>query len=364
MKWRILVVSLLCIGLLIWVVSLLRPEPVQVISAKWANSPHADRTSEALALWGDANSAQVPERCAKCHSLYGFLDFLGEDGTAAGSVQNNASSGSVISCNACHNDAAHALSRAVFPSGEEIVDRGPEASCLQCHQGRESTLTVDQAISGLPDDSATGELGFINVHYGVAAATLMGSEAKGAYQYDGQVYAERFQHVRGLSSCTGCHDPHSLLVDARACSPCHHNVVDYRDLESVRMADVDWDGDGDSKEGVADEIDSLHQLLYRTMQDYAKSVIGTPIGYLAGGSLHFFVDTDGDGQLSPDESKFGNRYLEWTPRLVRTAYNYHFVQEDPGSYSHNPSYILQILYDSLRDLSEQVAVDVSVLSRP
>ena len=125
-----------------------------------------------------------------------------------------------------------------------------------------------------------------------------------------------------------------------------------------------WDGDGDSKEGVADEIDSLHQLLYRTMQDYAKSVIGTPIGYLAGGSLHFFVDTDGDGQLSPDESKFGNRYTEWSPRLVRTAYNYHFVQEDPGSYSHNPRYILQILYDSLRDLSEQVAVDMSVLSRP
>jgi hypothetical protein len=235
---------------------------------------------------------------------------------------------------------------------------------MQCHQGRVSALTVDQAIADLPDDSISRKLGFIDVHYRIAAATHMGSEVKGAYQYDGQDYAKRFRHVRGLSSCTGCHDPHSLLVNARACSPCHVNVVDDRDLGSIRVDSVDWDGDGNSKEGVADEIDSLQQLLYGALQDYAESVIRMPIVYGTGVFPYFYVDSDGDGQFGSEERRFSNRYALWTPRLVRTAYNYHFVQGDPGSYAHNSRYILQILYDSLRDLSERVPVDMSAMSRP
>jgi len=400
MNWKILgllffVSILLFGGLTFWFVSILKPKSVQVVSAKWAGSRHADRRLEPLILWDDADPAQIPIDCARCHSTYGFLDFVGEEGTAADSVQNEGDaeddsiiscnqchakhrwakvvfpSGdeivdlSVVSCNACHDAAAQAFSEVVFPSGDEIVAPESEASCMQCHQGRESTLSVSEAISGLPDDEVSSQIGFISVHYGVAAATLMGSEVQGAYQYDGQEYGERFGHVRSLSTCTDCHDPHSLEVDAGTCSPCHVNVVDDQDFESIRTGSAeDWDGDGDSEEGVAGEIDSLSQLLYLAIQEYSKDVIGTPIVYSGEGFPFFLVDGDGDGQPSLDESKFDNQFAEWTPRLLRAAYNYHFVQEDPGSYAHNPDYIIQVLYDSLRDLGERVAVDTSVMSRP
>jgi hypothetical protein len=32
---------------------------------------------------------------------------------------------------------------------------------------------------------------------------------------------------------------------------------------------------------------------------------------------------------------------------LRAAYNYQDSQKEPGAYAHNPSYILQILYDSI-----------------
>jgi len=390
--WRILVGSLFVVVLVVWVVSVLRPESVQAASAKWADSRHADRRLEPLILWDDSDPAQIPVDCARCHSTYGFLDFLGEKDTAADALQNEGEGDSIISCNschaehrwakvafpsgdeivdlsvvscnACHDAAAQDISAVVFPSGEEIVDLGSEDSCMQCHQGLESSLSVSQSISGLPDDVVSPQIAFISSHYGVAAAVLMGSEVQGAYQYDGLEYAERFGHVRSLSTCADCHDPHSLQVDARTCSPCHVNVVDDQDLESIRTDSEDWDGDGDSEEGVAGEIDSLRELLYKALQDYAKGVIGSPIVYSGEGFPYFFVDSDGDGQLSPDEVEFDNQFAEWTPRLLRATYNYHFVQEDPGGYSHNPRYVLQVLYDSLRDLSEQVPVDMSAMSRP
>jgi hypothetical protein len=49
---------------------------------------------------------------------------------------------------------------------------------------------------------------------------------------------------------------------------------------------------------------------------------------------------------------------------VRAAYNYHYVHEDPGAYTHNARYVLQLLYDSLDDLGEVVPVEVDEYTRP
>jgi hypothetical protein len=46
----------------------------------------------------------------------------------------------------------------------------------------------------------------------------------------------------------------------------------------------------------------------------------------------------------------GEPYATWAPRMLQSAYNYHYVALDSGSYSHNPKYILQLLYDSIEDL--------------
>ena len=52
------------------------------IEELWLTSAHADAESRAFTRWDDDDPAEIPERCAKCHSTYGYRDFLGLDGAA------------------------------------------------------------------------------------------------------------------------------------------------------------------------------------------------------------------------------------------------------------------------------------------
>jgi hypothetical protein len=347
-----LIVSLLSLALLVTMYLALRTEPIEAISQRWAGSTHALASSESFTHWNEDEPPLVPARCAKCHSTYGYLDYVGEDGTAAGSVEADVPVGSVVSCRTCHNESAYAMTEVAFPSQERIDSLGHEAICMQCHQGRRSTVDVEEAIAGLDPDAPSEDLGFINVHYAIAAATQMGGAAKGAYQYPDQTYVGRFAHVDQMDTCIECHDPHSQAVDPQSCSPCHLSVVDYQDMRDIRTAGADYDGDGDVKEGAAGEIETLHQALYEAIQSYAAQRAGTPIVYEPSSFPYWFVDSNGNGKPDEDEVNFGNQYAAWTPRLVRTTYNYHFAAQDPGVYAHNPQYVLQALYDSLADLDQ------------
>ena len=111
------------------------------------------------------------------------------------------------------------------------------------------------------------------------------------------------------------------------------------------------------------EINAFHETLYQGIQRYASEVIGTPIIY-ADSFPYWFVDTNGDGEADEDEVNFGNQYASWTPRLVRATYNYHYRHEDPGAFTHNASYVLQLLYDSAADLGSQVEVGIGDYTRP
>jgi hypothetical protein len=162
--------------------------------------------------------------------------------------------------------------------------------------------------------------------------------------------------VEDYSTCIQCHDAHSTRVDPDLCSPCHYNVVDAADLRQIRSSEVDYDGDGDLSAPIADEIAALDSALYAALQDYAATVIGTPIVYDGGSFPYYFVDTNANGVADEGEANFGNRYATWTPRLVRTVYNHNYVHKDRGAFAHNPRYVLQLLYDSLQDLGEKVSV--------
>ena len=56
--------------------------------AAWASSGHADSTSEAFRHWDGDDPPLVSPSCAKCHSGNGFRDFMGADGSTAGTVDN------------------------------------------------------------------------------------------------------------------------------------------------------------------------------------------------------------------------------------------------------------------------------------
>ncbi len=330
----------------------------------WATSAHADVTAEAFVHW-DSEGA-IPESCAKCHSTPGYRDFLGADGTEFGVVDAPAALGTTVTCDACHNSVTMTLDSVVFPSGAEVTGAGDAARCMQCHQGRASTVSVNAKLTelGLAEDmnAVNPELGFINIHYYAAAATLYGSVAQGGYQYEGQVYMMQNHHVEEADTCIECHNPHTLEVNVSLCQDCHEDVESVEDLQFIRMNGSlnDYDGDDDINEGIAEEIQGLQELLYEAIQAYATEIAGAGIVYDAHSHPYFFIDTNGDGVTDEDEVNGDNKYVSFTGNLLTAAYNYQVIMKDPGAFAHNPLYTIQLAYDSIMALNGQISDPVDM----
>jgi hypothetical protein len=324
--------------------------------ALWAASGHNDAAAEAFVHWNEDDPQVVPIACAKCHSTPGYQDFLGADGSEFGVVDADHPIGTTVQCVACHNDVTLTLTSVVMPSGVEITGLGDEARCMQCHQGRESKVSVDAAIesAGVDDDTVSEDLGFRNIHYYAAAATKYGTIAKGGYEYEGKTYDANFAHVEGYDTCIGCHNPHTLQLKVDECQACHTDVTDVESLKNVRMASsgVDYDGDGDMTEGIYYETQGLQEMLYQALQAYGEEVAGSPLVYDAASYPYFFDDA-------------GERFAAWTPRLLKAAYNYQVSLKDPGEYAHGGKYIIALLYDSIEDLNTVLSspVDLSTAHR-
>ena len=349
----------------------------------WQGSPHADAKSEAFRHWDQDDPQEVPASCAKCHSSGGYQDFLGVDGSAAGKVDKAHPVNTVVDCVACHNTGTIAKDSVVFPSGLELTGLGDESRCMECHQGRESKLSVDKQITDTfklkPADedtvvkplvtkdaagkAVTTTFGFRNVHYFAAAATQYGTLAKGGYEYDGQLYDGKFQHPEPYDTCNGCHNPHTLALDVKECATCHTDVKTVEDIAKIRMQGslMDYDGDGDAEEGVAVELAGLQEKLLAAIKAYAKEVAKADIGYDAATYPYFFADKNANGKLDEGEGAF----RAWTPRLLKAAYNYQVATKDPGAIAHNAKYIIQLQHDSIADLNTKIAkpVDIEAAAR-
>jgi len=328
----------------------------------WATSAHADKTAEAFVHWDEEGS--VPTGCAKCHSTPGYKDYIGADGSAFNIVDKEAPLGTTVECEACHadpgNGIVHNHTAVVFPSKVEVKDLGPEALCMECHQGRASTLTVDTSIAsaGVDDDTPSSKLRFVNVHYYASAATQFGTVAKGGYEYAGMMYDARFAHISGYNACQTCHNPHSLEVDLEACHTCHTGVKDPKDIRYLGSLE-DYDGDGNMTEGIFYEIESLKGILYEALRGYAREVIGKPIAYDAITYPYFFNDKNDNGIVDSDEADSANGFASFSPRLLRAAYNFQVATKDPNSFAHGGKYVIELLYDSIEDLRSATGDDMS-----
>lgn len=368
--WPLLVIFFLLGGLAVILIGQVvlppepRPETVAEISTNWFNSGHSEFTAEPFIHWDEEVPPEVPANCAKCHSAYGYLDYLGQDGTAAYVVDSAAKIGSVVNCYTCHNPAAQVKDSAIFPSGVEMSVVNQSANCVECHQAMRSGLDVESAVADLPEDEINPELSFINVHYKIGGAVRYGADVLVGFEYPGQSYAGFFEHADNYQQCTDCHDPHSLQIDPQECAVCHSEVSEYADVYDIRTETPDYDGDGDTEEGVSGEVNTMHDLLYTAIQQYASEVLDAPIIYSSATYPYWFVDTNGDGEGAEDELNFGNSYRSWSPRLLKAAYNYHLVVKDPGGFMHNAPYLIQITYDSISDLATVISLDTSGLIRP
>jgi hypothetical protein len=329
--------------------------PVEIAAQR--NPPgHFDGSGEPFRHW-DAEG-EVAAGCVKCHTAEGLPMFLKNGATIA--VEPSVS----LTCTTCHASlpefTLYEVAEVKFPSGAMLAFPDDAASnlCLNCHQGRESTVSVNTAITraGVGDDEVTDQLTFRNVHYFAAGASLFGSEAQGAYQYEGKEYLGRNQHVPGsFETCKNCHNVHTLKPQITQCVMCHAGVTEF---EQIRMTSGDFDGDA-AEEGVAGEIETYKEKLLVAIQSYATNTAGAAIAYNAAAHPYWFIDANANGVADPDEA---DRYVAWTPNLLRAAYNYQYASKDPGAFVHNPKYIVQTLYDSLESVGGAEAV--AGLTRP
>ena len=335
----------------------------------WVNSPHNDEESDAFRNWDENDPPAIPGSCASCHSTIGYIDYVGGDGSEQFSMElESVDIGETIECNACHAPGAGKMDAIPFPSGAIISGLGSESRCMICHQGQASKVQVDEAIeaNGLTNDMDTpkDELGFVNIHYYAAAATLFGTAASGGYEYEGKSYDFKNDHVEGYDTCVSCHKSHSLELKIDECASCHAGVASVEDIRMIRMegSEKDYNGNGDGKEGIADEIAGLRDMLYQGIQAYANEVVGIPLVYDAHTYPYFFIDTNADGEADKDEANYGNKYNAWTARLLKAAFNYQTASQDPGAYVHGGKYIIQLLYDSIENLNEVIESKVDLTS--
>lgn len=324
---------------------------------------HFAGNTEPFRHW-DADG-EVPYSCVKCHTAGGLPEFIKNGGTVAttgvgaivtsGVGAREPSNG--FACSTCHNEAAwperYAVTTVPFPSGASITFSKPDADgklipddanlCLECHQGQASTTSVNKALSGKELDTVDAKIRFQNIHYFAAGATLFGNDAKGAYQYDGKEYLGKHAHIENGFTCKSCHDVHKLEVKTEACATCHGT----EEVEAIRYGDpVDYDGDGDTTEGMYGEVQTLVEALYAQIQTYAAAN-GGEIKYDSAAYPYFF-------------GADGKQYATWTPRLLKAAFNYQYSQKDPGAFAHNGKYVLQFLIDSIEDLGG----DITAYTRP
>jgi hypothetical protein len=132
------------------------------------------------------------------------------------------------------------------------------------------------------------------------------------------------------------------------------------------MNKVDYDGDGNDAEGAGEEFAGVREKLYAGILAYAKEVGGKDIVYSPAAYPYFFYDTNGNGEADPEEAIRDNRYLSFTPRLLTAAYNYQYSMKDPGAFTHNPKYVIQVMYDSIASLNEKLTtpIDMATMVRP
>ncbi len=337
-------------------------DKVDLTTANRDSPGHFNGSATAFRDWDATNL--VPATCVRCHDAAGLPMYIANGTTIAVPPTDG------LACTTCHDSLTkytrYQVQTVTFPSTQKVAFDAQHMDanlCILCHQGRESGASVAASLSTFKDpDAPSDKISFKNIHYFAAGATLFGTDAKGWYEYPGKKYVGRNLHVENFNTCTDCHDVHSLKVQTQKCNGCHGTT----DVDAIRMnSKADYNGNGNTTEGLKAEVDGLREILLNAIYSYAKNVTKQPIVYDTNTYPYFFSDLNGNGILDPDEAKSANAYKAWTPRLLEAGYNYQAATKDPGTFAHNFTYTAQVLYDSIADLNTKAPVEIfSKLVRP
>ncbi|RPI98343.1 MAG: hypothetical protein EHM39_08120, partial [Chloroflexi bacterium] len=251
--------------------------PYHTVPQQWELSAHA--TKNARAFWYPIGEEHA--ECVRCHSGAGYIDFV-----SGLSAEEQRTEYQVITCAVCHDphNAANPNQLRTFdlvtlPSGVEVTDAGPAATCMTCHNARVGAVeSVDGAVGG-------GE--FSTPHYSTGAEMMT---ASGSYTWGEELPTSPHGWVVE-ESCVGCHMAASPGVDdmgtaddasddqplaghetvgghtfsmvspvdetenVAVCQTCHDGVESF-EFEAFR----DYDGDGTIETNQA-EVEGLRKML-------------------------------------------------------------------------------------------------------
>ena len=353
------------------------PENDNIVT-QWAKSGHADGYGEPFNHWN--STGEVESGCARCHSEAGFkqladssdangvpaytLNAFGTNPTFTAVTAQSAIYPKVLNCNTCHEEngggetvfGAGKIQQVAFPSGVEKSLGDSSNICMQCHQGRESGLSVV---------NATLPRGFINLHYFAEAAMYFGTDVTAGYEdptkpYAGQNGFAGHEQVE-RQTCIQCHlyttnqqtggvkKDHDFFPNIEDCSGCHDNeqggpLTSFKDLgEPSFYTNADYDGDGVA-ESFRHEIDGMQARLVVQMNAYAAAkglpaIMYTPGVYPYWAKASCYQSDPTCVPVSTGSYTFSDR------SLLGAAFNYHLAQ-DPGAGIHNHEYVMQVVYDS------------------
>jgi len=329
--------------------------------------------------WDDSATKEVQAACAKCHSATGLEKYL-----ALGQPSTGLTAGEPISngmlCTTCHTSppALRSAPSVIFPSGMIATLGDASNLCMVCHQGRESMVSLNTKINASPTSK---NLTFTNVHYFPAAAIFFGTEVKGAYEFSGKAYSVRQpypNHGGRFSTCVQCHMGSAKVKEEHNWTMRNHNVAEPMkeycvgchgqdisqtfkgydaekfDFEQIRPGNIpDYDGDGNTRESLKDEILGLESALYAQILVYTKS-INQPVIYSGDAYPYWYKDLNGNGLLDPNEATSANS-ARFDAKGLRAAYNLQVSSKEPHGFIHNARYIAEILSDSIQHLGGDVS---------
>jgi hypothetical protein len=347
----------------------------------------------------------------RCHTSTGFKDYI-HDGSQGAAILG-ADVPDPLTCTSCHNadTASYANGVTIDTSGftpgdnpatyKQVSDGGSgthisltvgkEGVCIRCHAPRSTDgaikvnawvygMTLDTAYTSAstytyaqyPSNTPTVPAGKVSsnqnrasavtFHYVPVLATFYGNDAKQGFQYQTDpsgnplTYVGKNNLMTGYDTCIKCHNPHTTQVKPEKCVSCHTGVTTTDDYRNIRVTTSDYDGDGNTSEGIYTEIEGVKAKLYQAIQNYAslqRAIVFSPA-----------TSSTSPWRRGDDTTKV---YDKFTPRLIKALYNYHLSYREIGAYVHNSKYIIELLYDSIKDLNSApgvTQVDMTGMVRP
>ena len=395
------------------------------IRTAWLGSAHADLTSEPFAHWNNESPAVVPGNCAKCHSGLGYQDFLGvlanpltdpPEIAPTSNLNDPAPSPGRDSSRRAVAGGHYGQLRRLPQRGHGAFDRGHlplgsqghrarrRVALHLCHQGRESTVSVEKKISDAytaakitTDDTVSTAVNFINVHYFAAAGSLYGREAETAYEYADptkaalpvdpvtglkprKAYDRKFAHVASKDVCFECHDQHSLKVRVTECATCHVNQNGDPIVSAPPANAAEYEAAIDNLHEVrmAGTINDFEATATRRKASTRSSAVCRTCSTLRSALTRTRPRPTGPARRCPPRRSHTRRRRTRTSSSTRTATASSIpvrrpattpgrlaccapptttsTREGPGAFAHNAKYLIEVLYDAIADLNAVHAV--------